>query len=94
MGGQMLQPATMQAVAWRRAAASSGCRAIQSRETMQTCLKMGRLVRKQMHKRQQKQRRRRLQRLAAHVPCSKKCSRALFRATESRLTSASLQTNW
>ena len=54
MGGQMLQPATMQAVAWRRAAASWGCRVSQSRETMQTCLKMGRLVRKQMHKRQQK----------------------------------------
>ena len=60
---------------------------------MQTCLKMF-VVRKQMHKRQQKQRRRRRQRPAAHVPCSKKCSRALFRATESRLTSASLQTNW
>ena len=64
MGGQMLQPATMQALARRRAAGSSGCRAMQSRETMQTCLKMGSAasLRKQMHKRQQKQRRRRRRR--------------------------------
>jgi hypothetical protein len=42
VGGRMLQQlVTMQAVARRRAAASSGCRAIQSRATMQTCLKMG-----------------------------------------------------